>query len=296
MPCCLRAKCVICSQYNEPTSTISILDLIYPSGASMNLTFLHIGMAKAASTWLYRVYLEHPDIFTPPESDNPNFFSSQYHQGLGWYENQYFSTYNDEPVSGEFSNSYLISEVALERIAKHFPNVQLTCILRNPIERAYLHWAHAYYKGRRLTNPKTDSGNPIEVLKWRRRPRKPFQIPLEAVQHPNGWVYSRMFLEPGLYAFHLKRLVRYFPADQLYVALYDDLLDDPKTFLYHTFTFLGADPEFQPNCLHTDINPESKRADPNEMSEDLRAHIRNFYHEDIAELESILDRDLSAWQ
>ena len=48
--------------------------------------FLHIGAAKSASTWLYRVCLEHPDIFVPPDADNVNFFLSTYHRGLNWYE------------------------------------------------------------------------------------------------------------------------------------------------------------------------------------------------------------------
>lgn len=262
----------------------------------MPLTFLHIGMAKTASTWLYRVYLEHPDIFTPPESDNPNFFLSHYHLGLDWYKRQYFSTYSDEKISGEFSNSYLISEIALQRIAKHFPDVRLTCLLRNPIERAYLHWAHAFYKGRRLTNPNTDSGNPVHILPEQQRPLQPFQIPLEAVQHPNGWVYCRMFLEPGLYAFHLNRVLRYFSAEQLHITIYDDLLNDPETFLSNIFTFLGADPTFRPECLHTDINPEAPQANPDDMSNDLHEHIRGFYRDDIAQLETMLKRDLSAWK
>jgi hypothetical protein len=261
----------------------------------MRLDYLHIGMAKTASTWLYRVYLEHPEIFTPPESDNPNFFLNHYHRGLDWYEQQYFSTYNKEKIAGEFSNSYLVSEVALQRIARHFPDVRLTCILRNPTERAYLHWAHAYYKGRRLITP-TDSGNPIHILPESDRPLQPFQIPLEAVQHPNGWVYCRMFLEPGLYAFHLNRVLRYFSPDQFHITLYDDLQADPKAFLSNIFSFLGIDPAFRPDCLHADVNPDVPEADPTSMSDDLRKHIRGFYAQDIAKLEALLQRDLSAWK
>ena len=260
------------------------------------MDYLHIGMAKAASTWLYRVYLEHPGIFAPPASDNPNFFLNHYHLGLDWYKEQYFKTYDGENICGEFSNSYFISEVALERIARHFPDVRLTCILRNPTERAYLHWAHAYYKGRRRhTNP-TDSGNPIHILPESARPPKSFQVPLEAVMHPNGWVYCRMFLEPGLYAFHLNRVLRYFSHDQLYIALYDDLCADRDTFLSGLFSFLGIDSNFRPECLATDVNPDDSEADPASMSGELRSHIQGFYAEDIAALETMLDRDLSVWK
>ncbi len=257
----------------------------------MRLDYLHIGMAKSASTWLYRTYLEHPEIFAPPESDNPNFFLSHYHLGLGWYERQYFSTVQAETAVGEFSNSYLISGIALERIAQTFPDIRLTCILRNPVERAYLHWAHLAYKGKRFAE--TDSGDPLGDAA---RPVRPFRIPLEAVQHPNGWVYCRMFLEPGLYAFHLNRLLRLFPRDRLHIALYDDLRRDPEGFLAEIFSFLEVDAEFRPDCLHTEINRDAPEADPEEMSEELREHIRAFYAEDLARLEGMLDRDLSGWR
>ena len=105
-----------------------------------------------------------------------------------------------------------------------------------------------------------------------------------------------MFLEPGLYAFHLDRVLRYFAKEQLHITIYDDLKQDPETFLTSTFSFIGADPGFRPECLHTDINPEAPEANPDEMSEDLREHIRAFYREDIARLETMLERDLSAWK
>jgi len=37
--------------------------------------FLHIGINKAASSWLWRVCQQHPDIYVPEMPDNVNFWS-----------------------------------------------------------------------------------------------------------------------------------------------------------------------------------------------------------------------------
>ena len=101
--------------------------------------FLHIGVAKGASTWLYQACLEHPDIYVPPKNDNLNFFLIHYHRGLSWYQQQYFADVTNEQAVGDFSNSYLVSEIAMERIIRDLPSVKLSVLLRNPVERAYLH-------------------------------------------------------------------------------------------------------------------------------------------------------------
>ena len=121
--------------------------------------FLHIGVAKAASTWLWTVYQEHPDIYvprtkivnysgrrTPP--DNCNFFVADFYRGLDWYEQSYFSEWNGEKAVGELSNSYMVDELALQRIAENLPDVKLTMTVRNPIDVALLQYATQKRGGR----------------------------------------------------------------------------------------------------------------------------------------------------
>jgi hypothetical protein len=88
--------------------------------------FLHVGSAKAASTWLYQACLEHPEVYAPPRNDNLNFFVVHYHEGLNWYRERYFAEWRGEKAAVDFSNSYLISELALQRIARDLPEARLT--------------------------------------------------------------------------------------------------------------------------------------------------------------------------
>jgi hypothetical protein len=258
--------------------------------------FLHIGAAKAASTWLYQACLEHPEIYLPPCHDNVNFFLVHYHRGLDWYGREYFSDVANEKTVGEFSNAYFLSDVALERIARELPDVRLSVLLRNPAERAYLHWAHAYYKsiGWASDDPATDSGDPLAVLPVRPEGRL-YRIPLETVMHPNGWCQCRDLLEPGLYAAHLRRIYRQIPPERVRVLFYDDLGAAPHVFIRSYYAWLGVDSSFQPSCLQRDINPDTAEADVSELSPALRTFMVDYYQQDIAELAKMTGRDLSAW-
>jgi len=105
-----------------------------------------------------------------------------------------------------------------------------------------------------------------------------------------------MWLEPGLYAAHLRRIRRLVPDEHMHVMLYDDLGTDPESLLNGFYGFLGVDPAFLPDCLHTDINPDTAETDPANLSTQMRQQLRSFYREDIAELGDMLGRDLSGWQ
>ena len=255
----------------------------------------HIGAAKCASTWLYHACLEHPDVYSPPHNDNLNFFLLHYDRGLDWYESHYFDGWSDEGSVIDFSNSYMLSDLALDRIAGDVSDARLTCLIRNPVDRAYLHWAHSHYKSSRPpADPATDSGNPLDAVA-ERPSGSTFSIPLEVVRHPNGWVWGRAWLEPGLYAAAIERVLARFSKERLSIFVHDDLLDDPKSFIASYFRAIDVDPTFVPSCLHRTINPDTEETDPTHLSEDLRTELKAFFRSDIEELQVILDRDLSDW-
>ena len=259
--------------------------------------FLHIGVAKGASTWLYQACIEHPDVYVPPENDNVNFFLIHYHNGLQWYQQQYFADYKGEKAVVEFSNSYMVSEIALERIARDLPGARLSMLLRNPVERAYLHWAHDHYKivSRKPAGPSAESGVDTEA-------REEFiieqylKLPLEIAMHPNGWGWCRLYLEPGLYAACIGRIRERFPSEQVKIMLYEDLYADQEGFIREYYNWLGVDPDFEPPCLRSDVNPDTPETDTDRMSPGLRDFLSGFYGADISELQRMLGRDLSHWK
>ena len=237
-------------------------------------TFLHIGAPKCASTWLWRMCLEHPEVYAPPEADNVNFFLSTYHRGMQWYEETYFGAYAGEPVAGEFSNSYALSDLALERIAADLPGVRLTLTVREPAERAYINWA--YEKRKRGWTPEQ-------------------KVDIALAFHPNRWQFFRRWVEPSLYGAALQRLLRYFPRERLHVMFLDDLCADPGEFLRSYFTFVGASTDFVPGILHQPVNGDREGEDVALCSDELRAELAAATRSDVLLLQKLTGRDLSHW-
>ena len=251
--------------------------------------FLHIGVAKAASTWLWTIFQEHPDIYVPTakvrnysgkltKPDNVNFFVADFHRGLDWYEKTYFTQWNGESAIGETSNSYMLDELALQRIAESLPNVKLTMILRNPIERALLQFA---------------------TRKRNRGMRGDFREILDI----HSWQMFRMFIEPGFYHLHLTRILRLFPRHRILACIYDDLASDPRSFLYQLFSFLEVDPEMDLPSVDKVVGfPRPEEPDTSDgdiekgVDPDMHERLRKIYADDVSRLEELLDRDLSAWK
>lgn len=240
--------------------------------------WLHGGAAKCASTWLWRVCKGHPEICVPETPDNVNFFTVHYQRGLDWYQRQYFSNYAGEPVVGEFSNSYLWHVPAIERIARDLPGVRMTFLLRNPIDRAYLAWAHLHLKNK-------PSGLDM---------RKGIGIPFEKVLDHHGHSWFGMWIDPGYYARHLKNLFRFIPRERVRVMIYDDLKADNASVLRGLWEWLGVDPDYTSPLVGKDVNP-----DPADLWDylkpEVRAELVEVYREDNAKLCEMLGRDLTGW-
>ncbi|NQU10619.1 sulfotransferase domain-containing protein [bacterium] len=243
--------------------------------------FLHIGINKAASSWVWRVCQQHPEIYVPALPDNVNFFTVHYHRGLDWYSQQYFAEYRGQKAIGEFSNSYLVYPPAIERIARDLPGVRLTVLLRNPVERAFLSWAHQHLKNK-------PTGLDMH---------KGIGFPFEFVLHHHGHGLFRLYIEPGFYARHLERVYQVIPRERVLVELFDDLAADNAGFLQRYFAFLGVDPEFQSTLVNQQVNPDADDARMADwVAPEIREELREVYREDRERLEELLGRDLSHWR
>ena len=102
--------------------------------------FIGIGVPKSGSTWFMRVLSQHPNIFTTAKKE-PHIFiiDDTYRKDLINYYKLYKKAKPHEKA-GEFSTIYInFAEKSSHRIKKHFPNVKLICILRDPLERAISH-------------------------------------------------------------------------------------------------------------------------------------------------------------
>lgn len=187
------------------------------------IDFLIIGAQKAGTTSL-RAFLESIQSRVFMSRTEHHFWNreGQYNDGFGidsYLQN--FAQARSGQLIGEKSPSYLASYEAPARIQKHFPQVKLIAILRNPAERAY----SAYWHGRRV--------GAID-------PGTTFSQSIQRHRENHGKPYGDL-VSPGLYSQHLARYREFFPKEQLLVLNFADLLTSPVTELSKSVEFLGID-------------------------------------------------------
>ena len=180
----------------------------------IEIDFLGVGAMKTATSWLHICLNEHPGIFVP-RGKEIDFFSYHFNKGYEWYHS-YFQNIQDGQVVGEISPSYLIDPKVPLRVYKWNPKIKLIFLLRNPLERAYSHYCMDLRMG------KVGDDIEQEILP---------------------------FLEQGYYYSLIKKYLDIFPRKQMLISLHEDLKSDPGSWVKNVYSFLGADPAFQPPSL-----------------------------------------------
>lgn len=163
--------------------------------------FLYIGPDKAGSSWLHEVLIQHPEVFLS-EAKDLYFFDRYYDRGLAWYASQFRRATPEHLVVGEICQDYLFHPEAARRIRTCLgDDVRMMVTIREPAARAYSSYLYMLKHG-------IDAGSFGEALQTRPE-----------------------LLEHGRYATHLRRFLEEFPAEQIHVAVFDDLQADQQTFI-----------------------------------------------------------------
>lgn len=114
--------------------------------------FLGIGVARGGTTWFHSLLASHPDVYMPTQRKEIRFFDEYYDYGVEWYKK--FFPPSDLAMNyqaiGEFSPQYYRCKECPERILKTLPNVKLIVSLRHPVDRAYSHYGF-YIQRRNFT-------------------------------------------------------------------------------------------------------------------------------------------------
>ncbi len=226
-------------------------------------THLLLGVRKGASSWIWKQFSDHPDVYVHPKKE-PAFFNINYHRGLGWYKEQFRTK---KKVVIDTTPDYFNQDLA-SKIKKDLPNAKLFVCLRNPIERAYSHWKFGYY----LVN----TCNRSFMQSWN-----------------EDWKKIRT---RGLYDQHLKAF------QNSKVLLYDDLLLDPLSFINEIYDFVGVkrhDSKFfqkkwMPGGISTnEKEKEYEKISKQRMNENEYHILKNYYSQSIKNTEEILGRKLT---
>ncbi|HKY61353.1 MAG TPA: sulfotransferase [Gemmatimonadota bacterium] len=292
--------------------------------------FLVIGAARSGTTSLHSYLGSHPEIYMSPVKE-PNFFAQEgghfdfgdsapgrrIRTRLSILDSEkyhaLFRGVTDEKAIGEASPSYMGSPRAAGRIQQAIPGARLIAILRHPAERAY-----ANYMGR-LRDGRERNLDPLEAIGGALSGRGP------------RW-RSEVYIDQGFYHARLQPFYERFDRERIRVCLFDDFVRDTDAVLRDLFSFLGVDPEFEPDTsvvhnstgwipnpllrvVWTNAKPIGARLGTRlprpihaaawrlvrrnltrpPLPTDLRVALIERYRPDVLELERLLGRDLSDW-
>lgn len=245
--------------------------------------FLIIGAARSGTTTLYSHLQRHPDIYLPANKrPEPHFFfrSTEYEQGLAYYEQRYFSAWQGQAAVGEASTSYLFGPQVPSRIRAGLPDVKLICMLRNPIERAFSSYWHTVKSG-------------IETKSFEEAIAQEAERKSELEGTQLGEIAPFAYAERGFYHRQLVRWFSEFSREQLKIVIFDDFVAAPNLVLDNILTFLEVSPE---GLIRRDVEVENKSV-PDEaiIPPCTWRALADVYKDDVRELGILLQRDLSHW-
>jgi hypothetical protein len=286
--------------------------------------FICPGAAKAGTTSLYEILVQHPDVFLSDVTKEAHFFDydTNYENGLSWYSDTFFKKHKSEQAVGDITPLYMFLPQAVERIHRDLGSkLKFIFMLRDPVERAYSH----YKFNLKRSYEKDTFENAIRL--------EPERINGDFFHHSHFSYTGR-----GLYAKQIKYFMKYYPKEQMHFVLFEkDFMEQKQQTVDGILKFLNlapaalsidshANPTAMPRSMLLNeiiYNQDGIRKIARKMvgSVELRRKlfkfirsknekqvtfekiapglrtkmIEQYFKPDIHELEKLLDRDLSRW-
>jgi hypothetical protein len=189
------------------------------------LNLFIIGASKAGTTTLWEYLNQQPWASMGIVKEPCTFAFNDWLERIKTIHRDYdMSTPWRGEASTIYSQTHIIPDIA-ERIYDYNPSARIIYVVRNPIDRLYSVWAQTISTGHHYKNMykhKTDSKS-VEVMP------KNFYKAL--------WEYPLM-IESCKYATHIKQYLDTFPAENIKLMFFEDLIMAPHTFYQEINYFL----------------------------------------------------------
>ena len=249
--------------------------------------FLGVGPGRAGTSFLHYMLEQSDDVYLPPRKEL-NFFgiNQKYplgkQTGLGWSWADYerlFLLSSSERYVGEISPVYLEHPGALEGIAEYKDDMKIIVTLREPLERVISQFRHFSN-----VHKYDDIESYLEAG---------FSELTNETVKARDWSAPGKNLRQSLYYDDLNRAFRLFGRDNVSVLIYADLAYDPLRWVRKLEAFFGIRLE----GVQVDRRVNASRATNVCLSEDIRAHCRSFFQEDVAKTSELIgDKLIQKWQ
>lgn len=293
--------------------------------------FLIIGPPKCASTSLHFYLGQHPEIYTSKVKETV-FFSRDYQKGIEFYEN-YFKDAGNAKAIGEATPVYAFLPFVADRIKKHFPEIKLILCFRNPMDRAFSSWLMQKGMGVEKAGFRDAMEMNLKQLDYiNLEGEEGVKTWMNSIGNfDEGETRLRTYLQAGFYADIIKSYQKRFNPEQIKVIFLEDMKQDFDGTMQELFRFLQVDDKFivpnkdvanfyferkgnkisnkiigvkgtrfiakrLPKSFKNIFKRKWKVAETPKISMEDRVWLWEIFKNDVAELERMTGRDLSAWK
>lgn len=239
--------------------------------------FFIVGAQKAGTTALHSYLSKHSEISISLTKEL-HFFDNEM---IDWKQPDYAPLESGmggaaKKVRGEATPIYMYWPKSIERLHAYDPSAKIIILLRHPIFRAHSHW--------RMETARQAEDLPFyEAIRSGRNRVKNAENCVHRI-------YS--YVERGLYADQIKRILKYYPRSQIYFLINDQLWLEPKNSLKNIENFLSVNEELDPErkyiiAASTDTSDQIDRVDFD--------FLMNLFKDDIIKTEEITGIPLKKW-
>lgn len=240
------------------------------------VTFLICGSQKSGTSALDRYLRQHPQLFLPAKKEL-HFFDDETQD---WpYPNlqrlhKHFDGAKPNQLCGEATPITMYWNPAPERVWNYNPNMKMIVLLRDPVARAFSHWA-------------MEKARKAESLSFREAILKE-QERSAACRPLQDRVHS--YSDRGYYSSQIRRLWQLFGIDNVLVMKQNLLIQEPLSCINKI-------------CEHLEVNPMQSVQSIRErvgryetkMDEATRSVLQQRFRAEIEQLEQMLNWDCSDW-
>jgi hypothetical protein len=257
-------------------------------------SFFIIGPPRTGTTWLHSVLSECARLSHPTKETR--FFDEHFDRGLDWYRSHYREN-REQRMVGEVAPTYFASREARERIAHLIPHAKIVCTFRNPADRVLWNFEEALTRDPELM----ESSRYASHLKGWEQTFGSSQVMVT--------VHDDIEADPQSF---LDKVVDFIGAPRLKLlpghvrrVLTSEGLTEPRNLRWTRSAILLS--EWAKARRLDGVVAAAKRLGATklfigggrafaELSSAQRTKLRELFRPEVDELETMLNRDFSAWK
>lgn len=190
--------------------------------------FLIVGAAKSGTTSLFHYLAQHPGLFLPIIDKEPGYYCDIWGTDDADYYFKLFANARPNQLTAEATTVYLTCPASAGLIHAANPKAKIIMVLRNPAERAFSLYLQMVKMGHEQLAP-FERALDAEPARAARDPHAKF-IP--------GYHYNYLYFASGLYEDQVQRYFDLFPAKQIHVLLFDELIGGIEAQVAKVLEFL----------------------------------------------------------